>query len=141
MVADADDLGSRAAALQNEVAGLRQDVEQLGKRTDGLRKDLRGLGDRQSLSEGRIKWVALGAVVSVLFALVVGLTVWKVIATDHRVDAICPILALVVGGADPSTRPAGPARDAYVAGMNVMRDGYEQFGCATIAPLVPPRTT
>jgi hypothetical protein len=133
--------GNRATALQAELAGLRQDIDRLGQRIEGLRNDLGRLGDRQSASEGRLKWVALGAVVSVLFALVVGLTVWKVIATDHRVDAICPILALVVGGADPSTRPEGPARDAYIRGMSVMRDGYEQFGCRTIAPLVPPRTT
>lgn len=120
------DLGVWAAQLSGEVRGLREDV--------------RSFGRRLGRAEGRLGWLAVAVVVAVALACGVAVALLRIDATDHRVDAFCPLLALVVGGADPSTRPAGPARDAYVSGMAVMAHTYEDLGCATIAPLVPGRT-
>jgi hypothetical protein len=135
---DADALASRAEALQVEVAGLRQDVTRLVERTDGLRKDLTGLGDRQSRSEGHQAWFAIALVVVIAMAAAIGLTAWRVSGTDRRIDAVCPILALAIGGYDPNTRPEGPARDKYVASFDVMRQSYTDLACTQ--PLVPPKS-
>ena len=122
-----DDLGSRAEQLRTEVAGLRADVQSLRDRT------VRG--------EKRLVHLALAVVLVLLLAGATAVTAYRGLATDRRLDAFCPVLALVVGGYDPSTRPAGPARDKYEASFAVMRQAYAELGCDRSSPLVPPRTT
>jgi hypothetical protein len=118
-----DQLGDRAEALRLEVAGLRDDVQ--------------SLSDRQRKSESRLVWVAVAAVVALALAAAIGLTAWRLNATDKRIDAICPILALTIGSYNPDTRPAGSARSQYIAAFEVIRQGYTALGC-TNQP-VPPR--
>jgi uncharacterized membrane protein len=120
-----DALADRVTVLTDEATRLRQDVA--------------GLRDQLATTRGRVWWVALLAVIAL--ALGVGLVVVAAQsqATDDRVNAICPVLALVVGGYDPNTRTAGPARDAYVRSFAVMREAYTGTRCDQVAPLVPPR--
>ncbi len=120
-----DDLGDRAEQLRAEVAGLRTDVQSLRDRT------VRG--------EKRLLHLALSVVLVLLLAGATAVTAYRGLATDRRVDSLCPVLALVIGGFDPSTRPAGPARDAYVANISVLTRTYGQLGCTD--PLVPPRVS
>lgn len=124
-MSEADALADRVTTLTDEVVGLREDAA-------GIRAQL-------ATARGRILWVALIAVVALGLAAGVAITAFRGAATDRRVDAICPVLALVVGGFDPSSRPAGSAREAYIANLTVMHQAYVDLGCTT--PLVPPRTS
>lgn len=134
-----DALAASTVALQDEVAGLRVQVSRLNERADGLREDVGNLSDRTSRNEGRIALTAIALVIAVMLVVGVGVTAWRGYLTDRRLDAICPVLALVIGGYDPSTRPAGDARNKYVASFDVMRTAYRDLGCTQ--PLVPPRST
>lgn len=120
---------------------LAERVNGLTAETKLLRQETTALRDQLGTTRRRFWWVALVAVIALGLAGAVGITAWNSAQTDARVDAICPVLALVVGGADPSTRPEGPARDAYVRSIEVMRSAYVGTGCAQVAPLVPPRST
>ena len=120
-----DQLGSRAEALRVEVAGLRDDVVTLT--------------DRQRRSESRLVWVAIAAVVAILLAGAIGLTAWRVAATDQRVVAMCPVLALFIGAYNPESRPVGNVRDQYVAAFQVLRQSFADLGC-TNQPVPPPVT-
>jgi hypothetical protein len=126
------DLGDQAEALREQVSGLRVDVS-------GLREDMSGVRERLGSAEGRLWWALAAAVVALALAVGIGVTAIRVQAANARLDSLCPVFALVVGGADPSTRPAGPARDAYIRSMDIMRTSYDQLGCRDIAPLVPKR--
>ena len=124
---DTDDLAAKVEALADKASRLRQDVA--------------GLHEQLATTRGRVWWVALLAVVAFGLAGAVGITMLNTAATNARVDAgLCPVLALVVGGYDPSTRSAGPARDAYERSFQVMRAAYDGARCAGVSPVVPRRT-
>lgn len=129
---DTPDLDGWAEQLSGDVQGLRGDMQ-------GLRTDVRGLTARMGRAEGWLGWL-VAVVVAVALACGVGIALVRSQAIDARVDAICPMLALFVGSNDPSTRPSGPQRDAYVAAMAILRKSYVETGCAAVTPLVPPRT-
>lgn len=122
-----DTLADRVTVLTVEAKGLREEV-------GGLREQL-------ATMRGRVWWVLLVAVIAVGLAGGLAINVLQTRATSARVDAICPVLALVVGGSNPETRPPGPARDAYVRSMAVMNQAYLDADCSNVAPLVPPRTS
>lgn len=132
-----DELSAKAEALTGEVAGLRTATDRLGERIAGLREDFGKLADRQSTSERRGVFVAAMLVIAIALTALIGVVAWRGIVTDRRVDAICPVLALAIGGYDPTTRPEGDARDRYVASFEVMRQSYAGLGCTS--PIVPPR--
>lgn len=136
---DLEALAGRAEALTEEVAGLRQALDRNSERVDGLRTDLTAMSDRQSATERRGAFVAITLIVAIVLTFLIGVTAWRGIITDRRVDAICPVLALVIGGYDPLTRPEGPARETYVQSFDVMRRSYAQLGCTQA--IVPPRKT
>lgn len=116
-------LTAQAAELKEEVAALRAAVGRFEPRIKRAEK------------------VSIRTAVATMFVLVLTLSVayvgYRNIVTDKRIDGLCPILALVVGGADPSTRAPGPDRDQYVHALEVMRQAYSDLGCTT--PFVPAR--
>lgn len=131
-------LAARVEALLAEVAGLHQSNDRLAQRIDGLREDHSRLATRQTKSEGRIIWIALGLIIAVVLAVGIAVTAVQGIATAQRVDKFCPLLALSVGSYDPSTRKPED-RPKYEAGYAQLRKTYEELGCSAISPLIPPR--
>lgn len=113
------------AELRGEVQKLRLSVEQFEPRVKRA--------ERVTIR------AAMGAVVIIILVVSVAYVGYRNIITDRRIDGLCPILALVVGGADPSSRAPGPDRDQYIQALNVMRKAYSDLGCTT--PFVPPRRT
>lgn len=109
--------------LKDEVRALRLAVEQFEPRVQRA--------ERVSIR------TAFASVVILVLVLAVGFVAYRGIQTDQRIDGLCPILALVVGGSDPETRAQGPDRDQYVQALGVMRKAYGDLGCTT--PFVPPR--
>lgn len=116
-------LTAEAAALRKEVARLRAELNRFEPRVQRA--------ERVSIR------TAMAATIVAVLVVAVGLVAYRGIRTDQRLDGLCPILALVVGGADPSTRAPGPDRDRYVRSVDVMREAYSNLGCTT--PFVPPR--
>lgn len=123
MTKPAPELSSSVADLKEEVHRLRLAVEQFEPRV--------------SRAERVSTRTAFAAAIIAVLVIAVGFVAYRGIVTDQRVDGLCPILALVVGGADPETRAPGPDRDQYVQALDVMRKAYSDLGCTT--PLVPPR--
>ncbi len=123
---NSDDLAARVSALADKTSRLREDVA-------GLREQL-------AVTRGRIWWVLVAMVVAFGMAGGIGITALNTAKANSRVDGLCPMLALVVGGYDPSTRAAGPDRERYEASFRVMRQAYVDTGCAAVSPLVPRRT-
>jgi hypothetical protein len=119
-----------ADELRKEVARLRLAVTQLKPRVERA--------ERVSIRTAIASVIILILVVAVGFVGYRGLvTEQQVSFANARIDGICPVLALVVGGADPNSRAPGPDRDAYVQALQVMRKSYDDLNCTT--PLVPPR--
>lgn len=116
-------LTAQAAELKEEVVALRAAVGRFEPRIK------------------RAERVSVRTAVATMIVLILTLSVayvgYRNIVTDRRIDGLCPILALVVGSADPNTRAAGPDRDQYIQALNVMRKAYSDLGCTT--PFVPPR--
>lgn len=110
-------------SLRDEVMKLRLAVEQFEPRVERA--------ERVTIRTAAASMVVLVLVVAV------GYVGYRNIVTDRRIDGLCPILSLVVGGADPNTRSPGPDRDQYIAAVEVMRKAYGDLGCTT--PFVPPR--
>lgn len=117
------ELAQQAGELRTEVAKLRLAVTQLKPRVERA--------ERVSIR------TAIASMVILVLVVAVGFVGYRGIVTDQRIDGLCPILALVVGGADPNTRTEGADRDSYIAALGVMRTAYSDLGCTT--PFVPPR--
>lgn len=117
------DLGRTAEELTREVGELRRAVERFGPRVERA--------ERVSVR------TAVATAVLLVVVLVVGLIGYRVYVTEARIDSLCPVLALILGGADATSRPSGDARDRYLETINTMTWTYERLGCT--APLVPPR--
>lgn len=127
---DLPDLYYTADELRKEVARLRLAVTQLKPRVERA--------ERVSIRMGVASMIVLVLVVAVGFVGYRGIvTEQQVGYANARIDGLCPILALVVGGADPQTRAEGPDRDSYVDAVKVMRKAYSDLGCTT--PFVAPR--
>lgn len=123
-------LSAGVADLKDEVRRLRLAVEQFEPRVTRA--------ERVSMRTAFAATIIAVLVIAVGFVAYRGIvTDARLVSTNQRVDGLCPILALVVGGADPETREAGPDRDQYVVALNVMRKAYSDLGCTT--PFVPPR--
>lgn len=118
------DLLIEARQLRNDVGGLKLAVEQFRPRVERA--------ERVSVR------TLMGTVVVLILIASVAFVAYRGILTDQRVDGMCPVLALAIGSADPTSRAEGPDRDRYVAALNVMRQAYTDLGCTTA--LVPPRT-
>lgn len=136
-MSDPQGLTDRLEALAEQHAGLCQAVDRNDQRVDGLREDFGRLADRQTRAEDRIVWTAVFTLVAFLLATGVTITALRGEATDRRLDKLCPVLALLVGGYDPNTRPPGEARAKYDDSFGVMRQSYRDLACTQ--PLVPPR--
>lgn len=124
-----DGLAVTAAELKGEVGALKLAVEQLGERT--------GRAERASFR------TMLFATVLLVVVALLGWVVWQQSQTNGRLEqlvqrSLCPVYGLAVGGYDPSTRPAGPARDKYNQGFAVMRDAYAELHCS-VDSLIPKR--
>ncbi len=129
-VPDVPELSVGVAELKGEVRGLRLAVEQFEPRVTRA--------ERVSTRTAMAATIIAILVVAVGFVGYRGIRSDQEIAqTNQRVDGLCPILALVVGGYDPETRAAGPDRDEYIKSFVVMREAYSNLGCTT--PFVPPR--
>jgi hypothetical protein len=152
-----EDLGDQADKL-----GVK--VDDLGLKVDRQTKALEELAERQTRTE-RVSTrtaVAVAAAIAILVAAawlgyqqvvtvgqqaVLGAEQQRVndqlagvIAEQRRVieESFCPVFSLLIGGYDPSTRPEGPARDAYVRTYETFRKSYDALHCT--GQLVPPRT-
>lgn len=119
-------------------------AEQLSKEVKELRLAVNQLKPRVERAERITVRAAIVATVIVVLTVVVGFVGYRQIlaeaqidSTNTRIDGLCPILALVVGGADPQSRAEGPAREQYERAVGVMRQAYADLGCTT--PFVPPR--
>lgn len=113
----------RAEALRKEVVGLRDAVVALKPKVERA--------ERVSLRS------AVATVLIVVLTVVVALIGYRQIVSDAQIHGICPVLALVIGSADPESRPAGPAREQYIEAIDVMRNAYVEIGCTE--PFVPAR--
>ncbi|QJY46643.1 hypothetical protein [Pseudonocardia broussonetiae] len=124
-----DELKARAKALGDDVEALTESVDRLAERQTKTEQNNR------ALVVALLLVVALGGFVGyVAFraerAIDDGIAV--------RQDVLCPVFDLVVGGYDPESRPAGPARETYIENQRVMREARDSLDCR--GDLVPRRT-
>jgi hypothetical protein len=116
------------------VASLAKAAEELKQEVHTLRESLDRFGPRVR----RAEFLAFLGVTLVLAGLIV-FGILRQNETNHRIDGICPVFALVIGSADPDSRPAGPAREIYEESIRVITRAYGQLACDE--PIVPPRST
>jgi hypothetical protein len=62
---------------------------------------------------------------------------YTLVATNARLDTVCPLYAFYVGTYAPQTRSAGPDRDAYIRAFADMRIKFIGLGCGPAYPIVP----
>lgn len=129
------DPGSSPSAVTHSV--LAQGVLELRDEVQKLRLSVEQFEPRVQRAERVSVRTAVATVVVLILTISVAYVGYRNIVTDKRIDGLCPILALVVGGADPNTRAPGPDRDQYIQALEVMRKAYGDLGCTT--PFVPPR--
>jgi hypothetical protein len=59
------------------------------------------------------------------------------VATNARLDAVCPVYAFIVGTYAPGSRAPGSDRDTYNQAFTDMRTKFESFSCGPKYPVVP----
>lgn len=118
---------------QDSVASLSKSANDLRHEVHELRKTVAGIAPRVR----RVEMVSMACVLVVVVA-VLGFTIVRQADTDRRIDGLCPLFALIIGGADPTSRPEGEARNRYNETIQVITQAYGQLGC--LDPLVPPRS-
>lgn len=137
-------LARTAAALIVTVEELRKVVVQVGGRLDDLGKR----ADRQRLG---LTMSGVGLTACLVLSILMLVAFQRQSAASEelstlfaqqeviRGDAVCPILAYLIGGYDPDSRAAGEARQAAEANVAEQRRVYtDVLHCVT--PLVPPRS-
>jgi hypothetical protein len=125
---------TKDADMPESVASLAKSATELREEVHDLRESLDRFGPRVR----RAEFLAFLGVTLVLLGLIV-FGILRQNDTDHRIDGICPVFALVIGSADPESRPAGPARELYEESIRVITRAYGQLACDD--PIVPPRST
>jgi hypothetical protein len=124
---DADD---RHHELSVNAVKLARNVAALNASIDGLHR-------RTARSERVIALTIIGLCLDLALTLIAAFLVWTQFDTTSRVDAVCPLYAVIIGSYNPDTRAAGEARDSYNQAFDIMRDGYARLKCRN--PIVPPR--
>lgn len=144
-----DELAASAALLSAEVNKLGARLQESSVRVAQLTARNELLDERAKRHSYWIWATALGLVLSLVSIVVLGFVVQSNWRTSQRLEATiarldksvrgqCDFNALLLGSYRPESRPAGPDRDAYIAGFARMREIYDDVGC-TAAPL-PPAT-
>lgn len=124
-------------------AGLAARVTELTDQSRLLTQAVSDLKPRVERAERVSFRTAVVGLVLIFLVFILGWVAVNQQQTASRLDnlvqhSLCPVYALVVGGYDPSTRPAGASRDTYNHTFDVMRGAYADLGCTNT--LVPPRT-
>jgi hypothetical protein len=125
---------------RDSASSERDSVSSLSKSASLLREEVRGLRDALTHFGPRVRraeFLAFLGVTLVLFGLV-AFGLLRQNDTNRRIDGLCPVFALVIGSADPDSRPAGPARELYEESIRVITQAYGQLACTD--PIVPPRS-
>jgi hypothetical protein len=129
-------LTEQARALAERVGGLISAVEQLHRRTNR--------------AERVQKYVVFGLLLDLVLSVAVAFVVANQFNASYdlraavereattRNQGICPLYSLIIGGYNPDSRPAGPARDSYVQAFKTINNAYTALECKQ--PPVPPRT-
>lgn len=117
-------------------------IEDLSRQTEDLADEVSGLRAEVARLRRAGRTTLVGVLAVLVLVVVVGTTLFRQLVTEDRLrtvvsDVLCPVFALVVGGYDPDSRPAGAARDTYEQTFTVMRNAYGALQCT--GPLVPPR--
>lgn len=125
---DPKDLPAVAARLIQTIDGLTEAIHDLLRRTS------------RSETQLKIMWVVVGLVVFLAGGM--SLTYYQQAQTDRSLTAtrseLCSLYSVFLGSYNPSTRQAGPDRDAYEAAFVSFREGYLRLECTS--PFVPPAT-
>jgi len=120
-------------------AELSANAVTLARSVATLNDSINGLMRRTARSERAIAMTVIGLLLDVALTVVAAYLVWGQYATQNRVDSVCPLYGYILGSYNPSTRNAGPDRDAYNESFSEMRAGYINLQCTS--PIVPPRIT
>lgn len=128
-------LAQQAKVLADTVGSLALAVDQLDRRTNR--------SERMTIA------VAFGLVIDLVLSIAVAVLIGNLFTINGqlqqsiareattRQQALCPLYGLLLGSYNPTSRAAGPDRDAYNKAFITLRDGYESLDCAS--PIVPPR--
>lgn len=147
--ADRRDADERDVALAVIAAKLGAKVDRLTDAVDRLDKRYAVLESRTGTVERRSARTVAGALLVVAALVIGGLLGYSQVVTSDRLstvvedqrrvtqEVLCPLFALVLGGYDPDSRPAGAARDQYVQAFGEFSRLYTKLQCT--APTVPPR--
>jgi hypothetical protein len=73
-------------------------------------------------------------VVDIILTAAVGWALYQQYRT--RVTILCPLYSVIVSANKPQTRAAGPDRDAYIAGYQIINQAYAELDCPL--PPLPP---
>ncbi len=137
------------AELAATAAELGQKVDRLTGAVERLDESYAQLDNRTGTVERRSTRQVIASVLAVALLVIGGWLAYTQVVTNTRLDAVvaaqdqqrsevqCPILALLLGGYDPETRPAGEARDSYERTFAEYRRIFALLECTT--ELVPPR--
>jgi hypothetical protein len=122
-----NELSEQIAELVDETRRLRQATEAV---VPSVKREVR---------RGRVTRILLGVQAAVLIAVVVlGIVLVGVVHAQDRTtqQALCPVFALLIGGYNPDSRPAGAARDTYNQQFQLFSQAYAALDCNN--PIVPP---
>lgn len=125
------------------VEELRADIARFAESVDNLTGNVVDSVAEQARANRRTRHITVGLAASLVLDLVLTamFAVVSVRVSDvQRVtsdDVLCPLYGLIVSGYHPELRPAGPARDEYVADYLIIRKGYLALNCAPQATPSP----
>lgn len=123
-------LMDRAEASERKIAATEKKIE-------GTEELAQANTRRVKKNERRAHAIRVLVVVDILFTVMGFALGYSLVATNARLDTVCPLFAFTIGTYAPQSRTAGPGRDQYIQSFGDMRVKFQQLGCGPEYPIVP----
>jgi hypothetical protein len=130
-------LADAATKLTEEVIELASVVEHLGDRLAETEELAKANTTRVKGNERKANLIRALLVFDMLVTIGGFWLGYTLVATNARLDAVCPLYAFIIGTNAPQSRAAGPDRDAYNQAFADMRTDFAGFDCGPRYPIVP----
>lgn len=130
-------LAEAASKLTEQVGELAHVVEKLGDRLGETEELAKVNAKRVKSNERKANLIRLLLVFDMLITIGGFWLGYTLVATNARLDAMCPAYAFIIGTWAPQSRAAGTDRDTYNQAFVDMRTKFASFECGPKYPVVP----